>query len=56
MRSHFLCMFECATIGKIGRDPGRPETMVADRRIDANGDRPATDHASRIGLRHRLVG
>ena len=51
---HFLRVFEGAAVGEIGRDAGRPKTVIADRRVDTDGNRAAPDHAPGIGLRHGL--
>jgi hypothetical protein len=56
MRRHRLGVFERAAVGEIGRDPGRPETVIADRRHDAGGFGAPAHHGPGIGLIHRPVG
>jgi hypothetical protein len=45
VRRHFLRVFERAAIGKLGSDTGRAERVIADRRVNAGGDRAPADHA-----------
>lgn len=56
MRRHLLRVLQRATIGEIGRDASGAEAVIADRRMDADGDSTTTDHAPRIGLAHWLLG
>src|SRR3974377_830059 len=34
VRRHFLGMFQCAPVGKVGGNPGGPKSVIADRRVD----------------------
>jgi hypothetical protein len=43
-------VFKRAAVGKIRRDAGRPQGVVADRRMDSGDRRTPAD------LRHRLLG
>jgi hypothetical protein len=38
MRGHGLSMLQRAAIPEVGRDAGRAEAMIADRRVDAGRD------------------
>ena len=46
-------LFERAAVLEIGRDPGRPERVVADLRLDVGRRRAAADHGVGIGLGQR---
>jgi hypothetical protein len=56
VRCHGLRMLQRAVVGEIGRDAGRPKTVVADRRQDAGGERALAYHAPGVDLGHRLIG
>jgi hypothetical protein len=56
VRRHLLRVFECAAIGKIRRNTGRPKAMVANRRHDAGRRGAPADHPPGVGLGHRLLG
>jgi len=56
VRGHGLRVLERAAVRQLGRDPGRPKTVVADRRHDACGNRALAHHAPGVGLGHRLRG
>ena len=43
LRRHLLGVLERSTIGKIGSDPGRPKSMIANGRVDARGRRAPAD-------------
>jgi hypothetical protein len=43
-------------VGKVSGDAGRPERVIADRRVNAGGDSAPADHAPRVQLTHRLFG
>jgi hypothetical protein len=45
MRRHRLGVLKSSAIFQVCRDPGRTESIAADRRLDASGLRPATEHA-----------
>ena len=53
--SHGLSMLQRSAIGKIRRDPGRAEAVVADRRHDAGCKCALADHAPGVALSHRLL-
>jgi len=55
MRCHGLRVLKRAAIGQIRRDPGRPKTVVADRRHDAGRERALAHHAPGVDLGHRLI-
>ena len=55
MCRHFLRVLERAAVGEIGGDAGCPETVTADRRVDAGRERTTADHAPSIGLRHGFL-
>jgi hypothetical protein len=56
MCRHLLSVLKRTTVRQLGRDPGRPERVIADRRHDPGRRRPPADHAPGIGLAHGLVG
>ena len=56
MCRHGLRVFQRAAVSKIGGDPGRPKTVVADRRHDAGGFGSPPHHAPGVRLIHRLLG
>jgi hypothetical protein len=37
VRRHFLSVLQRAAIGKVSRDAGRAECVIADRRVNAGG-------------------
>jgi hypothetical protein len=53
---HRLRVFQRSAIGEIRRDPGRSETVVADRRHDAGGEGALAHHTPGVDLGHRLIG
>jgi long-chain acyl-CoA synthetase len=56
MRGHGLRMLQRAAIAEIGGDPRRAKRVIADRRHDVCRRGTPADHASGVGLRHRLLG
>jgi len=52
---HGLRVFQRAAVSKIGGDPGRPKTVVADRRHDAGGFGSPPHHAPGVRLIHRFL-
>jgi len=56
MRSHRLRVLKRTTVAEIGRDPGRTESVVADRRMNAGRRCAPADHDPCSRLIHRFLG
>lgn len=56
MAGHFLSVLQRTAICEIGSDAGGSETMIPDRRSDADGERTLTDDAPGVRLRHGMLG
>ena len=56
VRGHFLRVFECAAVRKIGGDPSGAESVISDRGLDARSFGPTADHAPGVRLSHFLIG
>src|SRR6266849_3257491 len=56
VRGHRLCVLERTSILQIRSDPGRAESMAANRGLDAGGGGATAHHAPSVGLIHRLIG
>ena len=56
MRRHLLRELEFATVLQVFRDPGGPERVIPDLRVDSGGERPPPNHPISVCLHHGFVG